>query len=277
MSEMETVAEDVRIPKGWLVSLVIALVLSLLVVAYLLGRQSVEQPVAQPVAQPTPAVDRASVVVGGTKAVEATEQSLSARLDRIESRVDRTSVRLQTTDGSPTMAAPGSSDPLPPTREPEAVRQPEPTKTERSPEAVRSEPTLPERVPDPEAEKKRAYFRQVDAILQNTASIDDPNQFATKFLQQAMSGDTSGFNSLLTTTRQAKTSLQSVTPPTSCKEHHTMLMGQLSQSVVLLNEVYQAIQSNDTSKLSSVAARGQSMQADTEKFKQLDRNLRRDL
>ena len=273
MSEMETVAEDVRIPKGWLVSLVIALVLSLLVVAYLLGRQSVEQPVAQP----TPAVDRASVVVGGTKAVETSEQSLSARLDRIESRVDRTSVRLQTTDRSPTMAAPESSDPLPPTGEPEAVRQPEPTKTERSPEAVSSEPPLPERVPDPEAEKKRAYFRQVDAILQNTAAMDDPNQFATKFLQQAMSGDTSGFNSLLTTTRQAKTSLQSVTPPPSCKEHHTRLLSQLSQSVALLDDVYQAIQSNDTSKLSSVAARGQSMQAETEKFKQLDRSLRGDL
>ena len=241
MSEMETVAEDVRIPKGWLVSLVIALVLSLLVVAYLLGRQSVEPPTAQS----TPAVDRALVVAGSTKPVEATEQSLSARLDRIEDRVDRTSVRLQTTD--------------------------------RSPESVGSEPSPPDRIPDPDAEKKRAYFLQVDAILQNTASIDDPNQFATKFLQQAMSGDTSGFDSLLATTREARTSLQSVTPPPSCKEHHTMLMGQLSQSAVLLNEVYQAIQSNDTSKLSAVAARGQSMQADTERFKQLDLSLRRDL
>lgn len=273
MSEMETVAEDVRIPKGWLVSLVIALALSLLVVAYLLGRQSVEQPVAPS----TPAVDRAPVVGGGTKPVEATEQSLSARLDRIEDRVDRTSVRLQTADRSPTLPAPRGSAPSSATREPEAVRQPEPTKTDRSPQTVGSEPALPDRVPDPEAEKKRAYFQQVDAILQNTASIDDPNQFATKFLQQAMSGDTSGFNSLLTTTRQAKTSLQSLTPPPSCKEHHTMLLGQLSQSVVLLNEVYQAIQSNDTSKLSSVAARGQAMQADTEKFKQLDSSLRRDL
>jgi hypothetical protein len=153
------------------------------------------------------------------------------------------------------------------------VGQPKPTKTDRSPESVRSQPARP----DPQLEKKKAYFQKVDAVLRNTASIDDPNQFATKFLQQAMSGDTSGFDSLLTTTRQAQTSLQSVTPPPSCKEHHTMLLGQLSQSVVLLNEVYQAIQSNDTSKLSSVAARGQSMQADTERFKQLDSRLRRDL
>jgi hypothetical protein len=261
--EQEKMAKEVQISKGLLTGLVAALIFSLIGVAYLLGRQSVT-----PIAQSTPASTVTPVTLASNQvASQTTEPSLSARLDRIERRVDRTAVRIEASD-------------TPPVRQAPPRRAEAPTRTSSPPPAAikprRTEAPLREQ-PSADMDQRRAYFQQVDSILQNTASIDDPNQFATKFLQQAMSGDTSGFDNLSATTRQAKNSLESVQPPPSCKQHHALLVSQLSQSIVLLTEVNQAIRSNDTSKLSSVAARGQEMQADTEKFKQLDRNLRRGL
>ena len=258
-------AKEVQIPKGLLTALVAALAVSLLGTAYLLGKQSGSPAAAQSTPAPTPAP---ATLASNEVVPQAKEPTLSARLDRIEQRVDRTSARLQAPEQDARPAdlparteAPKPSIPAPPPSEAPAVSPP--------PRVAQTSPN--------DLSQRRAYFQEVDSILPTTASIEDPNQFATKFLQQAMSGDTSGFDSLLSTTRKAQTSLQAVTPPPSCRQHHSLLLSQLSQSVVLLNEVNQAIASSDTSRLSAVAARGQEMQAETERFKQLDRELRRGL
>jgi hypothetical protein len=130
-------------------------------------------------------------------------------------------------------------------------------------------------VPDKALEERRAYFRQVDSVLQNTPTIEDPNRFATRFLQQAMNGDRSEFETMVATTRRTQVELKALTPPASCSEHHSLLLAQLGQSEELLIEIQQALITNDTSRLSAVAARGQAMQADTERLQQLERELRK--
>jgi hypothetical protein len=264
-------AREVQISKSVLSVLVAALVVSLLGVAFLLGRQSAPPPEVRatpqssprPVAQSTPESVPPPVTIN--VASQSQDQSLSARLDRIEQRVDRVGVRIESTDEPPPRQ---DSPPKQNRRAPQAASQ-----TSNTPPTKTLKPQ--QEAPPSDKNERRAYFQQVDSILKNTAAIDDPNQYATKFLQQAMSGDNSGFDSLLATTRQAKAALQKITPPPSCVEHHSLLLSQLSQSSVLLTEVHQAISTNDTTRLSAVASKGQGMQAETEKYQELDRQLRR--
>ena len=257
-------AEDVRIPKGLLAGLVAALVLSLLVVAFLMGRQT-----APPIAVSTPAP---APVLAPPVASQAQETSLNARLDQIEKRVDRVGTREMRQ--SEMVEAPPRPEQAPSrveTTTRQATRQASATAPVQ--ESHITAPSVAS-VSQPDVQERREYFRQIDSILQNTASIDDPNQFATKFLQQAMTGDYSGFESLIATTKKTKAAIEAVSPPPACREHHALLLKQVSQSVVLLADVHQAIASNDTSRLTSVAARGQEMQGETERFQELDRSLR---
>lgn len=256
-------AEDVQIPKGLLAGLVTALVLSLLAVAFLMGRQTA--PVVA-VSTPEPVPTAAPLV-----ASQPQETSLNARLDRIEQRVDRVGTREMRQ--AEVVEAPTRPEQVEPPRETKRQATRQASASAPAQESLRAAPSV-DKQNKPEAKEKREYFRQIDSILKNTTSIDDPNQFATQFLQQAMNGDDSGFESLIATTRKTKAAIEGVSPPPSCQEHHRLLLKQVSESVVLLAEVHQAISTNDTSRLTSVAARGQEMQAETQSFQELDRRLR---
>lgn len=123
----------------------------------------------------------------------------------------------------------------------------------------------------------KAYFDKIDKIMAQTEAIGDSNAFATQVLQQGMNGKTEGFDRLIASTRKASQALRSISPPANCHEHYQLLLRQTAQSLVLLERVKKATINLDTGELSALGAEGQTMQADANRLKQLDEQLRRGL
>lgn len=121
----------------------------------------------------------------------------------------------------------------------------------------------------------KAYFAKIDKIMAQTEAIGDANAFATQVLQQGMNGKTEGFDNLISSTRKAAQALRSISPPSNCREHYQLLVKQTEQSLSLLEKVKKATVNLDTGELTSLGAEGQTMQADANRLKQLDEQLRR--
>ena len=120
----------------------------------------------------------------------------------------------------------------------------------------------------------KAYFARIDKIMAETEAIGDQNAFATQVLQQGMNGKTEGFDSLIASTRKANAALRAITPPPNCREHYQLLVKQSQASLQLLEKVKNATVSLDTGALTALGAEGQGMQADANRLKQLDEQLR---
>lgn len=255
-------AEEIKISKPLLGGLLGALALSLIGLAFLLGRQSAPSVAVAPPATPTPPPLAATQ--------PNREATLDERLEQLEQRVDRVGPR---TLRQAEVKQPDRSvrEEWPPPARREVSRQA--GAAQPAPEVVKSAPPAVA-VRQPVSAERQDYFRKIDAITRETASIEDPNKFATEILQQSMSGEDSGMQTLLAATRKTKAALEGVTPPAECQEYHALLVGQISQSLTLLSEVQQALASNDTSRLTALAARGQEMQAQAQRFQELDARLR---
>ena len=148
-----------------------------------------------------------------------------------------------------------------------------------APVAAPAPPPVPPPAPAPVAaagpsQAVQNYFAKIDKIMAETESIGDQNAFATQVLQQGMNGKTEGFDNLIASTRKAATALRSITPPPNCKEHYSLLIKQTEASLRLLEKVKSATVSLDTGALTALGAEGQGMQADANRLKQLDEQLR---
>jgi hypothetical protein len=119
-----------------------------------------------------------------------------------------------------------------------------------------------------------AYFAKIDEAMRNTTSMGDSNQFATEILQQALNGNTEGFDNLLETSKATQLAVLKIQAPPPCKEHHRLLNAQLEKSISLLNRVKNATVSFDSAALTSLAGEGRGMQAEADRFKALDERLR---
>lgn len=251
---------DVKVPRVALIAMVSLLVISMLGVAFLLGRQS---------APTQPTIREASV-----------DQT---------PRESTTSVPLQvgTVPVPPVPAPPPPAAYVP---SPPAVPAPPP-----APQVAVSSPPVPVAAPPPPpapvappppapapavvppsgpTAEVKTYFAKIDKIMAETEAIGDQNAFATQVLQQGMNGKTEGFDSLIASTRKANNALRSITPPPNCREHYQLLVKQSQQSLQLLEKVKAATVSLDTGALTSLGAEGQGMQADANRLKQLDEQLR---
>ncbi len=139
--------------------------------------------------------------------------------------------------------------------------------------------TAPAEKPTPVVEKSVSkgfaeYFAKIDELMLGTQSLGDPNQVATQILQQGVQGNTSGFDEMIETTKNTLAGLRKLAAPAECQEHHRLLVRQLEQSVGLLEKVKAATVSMDTAALTSLAGEGRGMQAEAQRFKQLDERLR---
>ena len=128
-----------------------------------------------------------------------------------------------------------------------------------------------------QAEATREYLRQVDAIVGSSAAGPGSQPFATRLLEQSMSGDATESAALLSRTSQAKSDLEAFDPPDHCREHHSLLLAQIADALALLKEVQTATQSGDTAKLTTLAAGGQQRQAEALRLQEIDRKLRSEL
>lgn len=117
------------------------------------------------------------------------------------------------------------------------------------------------------------YFQSIDAIVGRSA-FATPQSFSVRLLHQAMSSPPSEFDSLLSKTSQARTDLAAVNPPEDCREHHSLVLGQLDEALRLLGETKDANASGDTRVLLEQLEVAQGSQADAVRLQTIDRALR---
>lgn len=277
-----------EISRGALAALVMALVGSLMAVAFLLGRQS-----AQPLAATSAPTRAAAPMVVAASPAPASLETPQPRPLAIPP------LRPQPRTQSPVVVGP--SPPAPPARPaparvevqvaaapspPPARPRPAPARISSTPrepadyptadggEAAKPPASTPSRLGDKEKEAIRRYFAQVDAVMAETESLEDPNAFATELLQQSLQGDNSGFESLLKIAQSAVGKMQAIKAPPSCKEHQQLTVAQLKQAVTLLRSVQSAAKTGDTSVLASLSLQGKDMKLDIGRLQKLDNQLR---
>lgn len=250
---------EVKVPRGALVGMVGLLAASMLGFAYLLGRQSAPStpPPRSVSIETTPEAGSASVPL---QVGAVPQQPMPAAPAAPSAYVP---------PPAPQAAPPAMPVPVvPPAPPPAPVAAPPPA-------PVPPPPPAPVAVAPTEASPAvKTYFAKIDKIMAETESIGDQNAFATQVLQQGMNGKTEGFDNLIASTRKASTALRGITPPPNCREHYQLLLKQTDSSMRLLEKVKSATVSLDTGALTALGSEGQGMQADANRLKKLDEQLR---
>jgi hypothetical protein len=142
--------------------------------------------------------------------------------------------------------------------------------------AVSPTPSAPavKKFPAEEAAEVRAYLDQVEAISAGTEELGNPADFANNLLNQALMGDTSGIDSLLSQTGQSQLALSKIHPPASCKEHYQLLGAQIKASLHVLHQLKTALVTSDTAGLAGLAGLGSQMQAQAQRLQRVTHDLR---
>ena len=144
---------------------------------------------------------------------------------------------------------------------------------EAIPEATPPLPSNQGALVEPPDQAIADYLQQVDSIV-GASAIVGPLPIAAKLLERGMAADPSQSDGLIEKTNQAKAELAALTPPEGCQEHHRLLLGQLSEAVVLLREVKVADANGDTTRLAALAESSLKSQDEAAKLSALDRDLR---
>jgi len=124
-----------------------------------------------------------------------------------------------------------------------------------------------------ELKARRSYFQQIDSILGSSA-LASPQPFATRLLEQGMSGGNSQLESVLSKTRQALSDVETVEAPTACREHKALLLGQLSHAIDVLSQVRTATLSQDPSTLNALPLPKEAVMSEALRLQKLDASLR---
>lgn len=238
------------------------LVVCLAAVIFLLGQRSgaehartsqSKEPPAKAVSTPetavvaTPAVSSSPAVDDG--ASSGRTPSLEERLDALDGRVS--SVKHRT--GDEAVSATPSVDP--------AGRQASSVGATAGPVASTERAAVAD------------YLKQVDEIV-GASAMAGPLPISAKLLERGMTSDPSASDGLIQQTNEAKARLAALNPPPLCQEHHTLLLGQLSEAVLLLREVKAADASGDTVRLAALAESSLKSQGEATRLFDLDRQLR---
>lgn len=152
--------------------------------------------------------------------------------------------------------------------QPNPARQTAPA-TERAETASSVQPMTPQ-----QKEDTREYLAEIDLSLAATPSLSDPSAFATQLLGQSMTGDTSGFDILLSQANGALSRMQAIAAPAHCQEHHALSVKQLEFGIALLGKVKDATQGMDTAALAQLSVQGHALQAEIGRLQRLDQELR---
>ncbi len=296
-------AQKVEISRGALSGLVAALVVCLMALAFLMGRQSATpQAAASPTSEPLLLATDGGVVDFETplppQRLPAAAPPFAARPATRPSRP--VAVQLRRSEGRPTPRSGPAAAPQPvqvavaSEAAPAPIRANRPAPSSRVeesddyPQAGGSSAPAPRAASRPsasqtsvartvspaESDAVHRYLQQVDAAVAGTQSMDDANAFATQLLQQSMQGDTSAFDQLIGSSESALRDLKAIQPPARCKEHHSLMVGQLNTGLALLRKVKGATVSMDTTSLATLSMAGKDMQSDLARLQQLDRELR---
>lgn len=189
---------------------------------------------------------------------------------------------------APQAAAAGSDSSLedPPSRAPEDVEaavadeelEPLPSASPGSLTDVPGPPSDRPRPPggsDSDPAAVAAYFAQVEAIGAQAKATQDPRALAQGILDQALSGNMSGVESLIATQRALQEKMAEILPPPSCREHHQRSLRLIGRAVALLERTRDAVAGKSASDLGAMATEGRAIEEEARATDALASDLRR--
>lgn len=120
-----------------------------------------------------------------------------------------------------------------------------------------------------------AYFTQVDALGAHARAAQDPRALAQGILDQALSGNMSGVESLIGTQRALQEKMAEILPPPSCREHHQRSLRLIGRAVALLERTRDAVAGKSPSDLAAMATEGRAIEEEARATDALASDLRR--
>lgn len=129
--------------------------------------------------------------------------------------------------------------------------------------ATTVEPAWERRPQTPGRDEVARYFVEMEAILEAAKDWSDPQALANTLLKEAASGDTSGFDALITKSRDALSHVRAVSVPAVCAEHHDKAVAAMEEAVALLARLRDAITGGDLEALAALGAEGQALERRT--------------
>jgi len=227
----------VHVPRWVLATLVALLVVAITALAFMLGRESARP--ATPAAAPT-----------------------------FTYRETAPATPLTPATATPLPAAAG---PVPPPRAPAPTLQP-PAAAPR-PAASAAAPAPPP-ADLPYLAEVAAYFHEIDNIHPGEMA-GDPNQFAQEILNNAMSGDLSGFDRLIQQSERSQSRLRSLQPPPPCQQYHRTAVALTSESLTILRDMREALRQSHADNFSAISARATQMQVRAQTLQSQEIELKR--
>ncbi len=235
----------VAVPLVALVAAGVAVIASIVVIAFFVGRESARK-------------DPASV------AAVAVEPAASSAVGS-----DRDTERPETGEGG---------DRGSPRSDFEALFPPE-LNTGLAPGEADAESRMPETPPDAGGTAAQdtavsGYFRELDSVEREAKYWSNPQDLAMMLLGQVGSGDTSGFDQLVGSQRQALDRVRRINPPPPCTDHHRRVVSLMGRGVSLLETVRDAAVAGDSGGLMALPTQAQQLESEARQVDALGEQLR---
>jgi hypothetical protein len=115
----------------------------------------------------------------------------------------------------------------------------------------------------------------MDAVAAEAKTTQDPQALARSVLDQAMSGNTSAIEGLISTQRSLETRLGQIVPPPACREHHERSVRLFGRAITLLERTRDLMSGQGTPDLGGVASEGRAIEAEAKALDALANDLRR--
>jgi hypothetical protein len=230
----------VAVPRWLLASLAVVLGVSLLAVAYLMGRQSLRaEPAVTAVPArhaPAPRPPTATEVTAPTAVPAPAVGEAHSSGETPDHQVER-----------------GPVPDLRPIAEPHAAAAPQ--------------------VDAAAAGRVAVYFAGLDRVS-GTGFSGLSQEGAQRLIAAAVGGDTSGLDGLVADAERAEREVQATLAPPECVEYHHELLGLLSESRALLEELRTAMAAQNSDGLVLMSARAGALQRRAEELRDREKNLR---
>jgi hypothetical protein len=119
----------------------------------------------------------------------------------------------------------------------------------------------------------RDYFARLAAV-QASGLAGDPTEVANKLLAATMAGDSSGFDDIINAAQRGEDKARALSVPPACAAYHARTLALLHDGVTLTRSLRVAIERQDTTALTSLAASASSLQSRVDGLKEEERILK---
>jgi hypothetical protein len=125
-----------------------------------------------------------------------------------------------------------------------------------------------------ESQAVARYFAELDAVQGQFAELQNPERLAQALLQQLSSGDSSGFDRLLDTLRQARERLVAIPTPAPCEEHQRRTLELLDVGLGLVDRVRQGVLQGDAGALLALTSDARRLETDARELEALGQKIK---